>query len=53
LPLIPRELMVDRDKVKRGEKLHKVTGSEERRLLFRNMFIDKRDLRATRAATEQ
>ncbi len=43
LPLISREPMIDRDKLKRGEKLSKVTGSEERKLLFRNMFIDERD----------
>lgn len=40
---ISREPMIDRDRLKRGEKLSKVTGSEERRLLFRNMFIDERD----------
>ncbi len=43
LSYISREPMIDRDTLKRGKNLNKVTGSEERRLIFRNMFIDKRD----------
>jgi len=43
LPLISKEPVVDRDILKRGKKLNKVTGSEERKLIFRNMFIDERD----------
>ena len=43
LPLISREAMIDRDKIKRKIEIEKVTGSEVRRLIFRNMFIEERD----------
>ncbi len=43
LPLISREPMIDRDKLKRNIDINKVTGSEERKMIFRNMFIDERD----------
>lgn len=40
---ISREPMIDRDILKRGKKLNRITGSEERKLMFRNLFIDERD----------
>lgn len=43
LPLISREPMVDRDKIKRNIEIEGATGSEERKLIFRNMFIEDRD----------
>lgn len=43
LPLMSREPMIDRDKLKRNIDINKVTGSEERKMTFRNMFIDERD----------
>lgn len=43
LPLISREPMIDRDKLKRKAEIEKATGSEERRLIFRNMFIEDHD----------
>lgn len=35
--------MVDRDGLKRGRKLKRADASEEKRLIFRNMFIDEKD----------
>lgn len=44
LPYISREPKEDRDKLLRGEKLPKVGLIESRKRIFRNMFIDGRDL---------
>ena len=43
LPLISREPMIDRDKLKRKVEIEGATGSEERKLVFRNMFLKERD----------
>lgn len=43
LPYISKEPMIDRDMLKRGKNIERVTGSEELKLIFRNMFIDERD----------
>lgn len=43
MPLISKEPMIDSDKIKRKFLLEKVTGEEERKIVFRNMFIEERD----------
>ena len=44
LPLISDEPKKDRDLLLRGEKLTKAKDIETKRLIFRNMFIENRDL---------
>jgi DGQHR domain-containing protein len=44
LPLVSDEPKKDRDLLLRGEKLTKVRDAEAKRLIFRNMFIDAKDL---------
>jgi DGQHR domain-containing protein len=44
LPLISDEPKKDRDLLLRGEELTEVRGAEAKRLIFRNMFIDDKDL---------
>jgi DGQHR domain-containing protein len=44
LPYISREPKLDRDALLNGNKLEKVDMKTARRLIFRNMFIDERDL---------
>lgn len=43
LKYISKEPLVDRDKLIKGGKLDKVTGNDEKRLFFRNWFIQKED----------
>jgi DGQHR domain-containing protein len=45
IPYISAKPMLDRDMIKRGDekKLSRPSPSEERRLIFRNMFIDNKD----------
>ena len=40
---ISREPMMDRDVLRRGNKLEMVSGTEERKLIFRNMFVQESD----------
>jgi len=40
---ISRNPMKDRDLIKRGKKLEKAQGNDERKLIFRNLFIDDED----------
>jgi len=45
LKYMSKDPMTDRDKIKRGKKLHKVDGSEAERYFLRNMFIEEQDVR--------
>lgn len=45
LKYISKEPKEDRDKLLRGKSLDRVAGSEAERLLFRNLFIDEKDLK--------
>ena len=49
LPLISRDPLQDRDDLRRKRKLERAEGSEERRLCFRNMFIDGKDAEITKS----
>ena len=48
LPLISNNPMDDRDKLKRGKSLKKATDKESKKLVFRNLFVDKEDAKIAR-----
>ena len=47
LRYISRDPMSDRDSLRRGRRLSKISGNERNRQIFRNWFIDEQDVRVT------
>lgn len=48
IPLISRDPVSDRDRLKRGKKLDKASGMDVRRLIFRNLFVEGDDAKIAR-----